>query len=50
MWNFRASKDGELTFEIQDKEGQIVELITIENLQPEEELFIEMFAGERRQS
>jgi len=46
MWNFRASKDGNLTFEIQDAEGQIVKLVTIENLQPKEELYLEMFSGE----
>ncbi len=46
MWNFRASKEGELTFEIQDENGQVVELVSIDNLQPEEELFIEMFQGQ----
>ncbi len=50
MWDMKANAEGELTFEIQDKEGQVVELVFIDNLQPEEELFIEMFdeAGEIR--
>ncbi len=48
MWDMKANAEGELTFEIQDAEGQIVELVTIENLQPEEKLFIEMFEGEIR--
>ncbi len=48
MWDFKANEQGELTFEIQDKEGQVVELVSIDNLEPEEELFIEMFEGEIR--
>ncbi len=48
MWDMRANFEGELIFEIQDDEGQIVELISINNLEPEEVLHIEMFAGEIR--
>ena len=48
MWDLRASEEGNLMFELYDKEGKIVETIMLENLEPEEELFVEMFEGEIR--
>jgi len=48
MWDLRASEEGNLMFELYDKEGKIVETIMLENLEPGEELFIEMFEGEIR--
>lgn len=45
MWTFTADENGELTFELQDEEGQIIELIKVENLRPKERVWVEMFAG-----
>ena len=48
MWQFKAGEEGSLIFEIQDKEGQIVQLIVIDNLTPLEDLFVEVFEGQMR--
>lgn len=48
MWQFKTGEEGRLIFEIQDKEGQIVQLIVIDNLNPLEELLVEVFEGQMR--
>ncbi len=50
MWDMKANAEGRLFYEIQDEEGAIIWTVYLENLEPEEKLFIEMFEGERRQS